>query len=116
MKLTYFEENNPFVVTEFPFDDMYITDAKFVKIAINGRLWLGVLIGDYTKYIGNITLNEVTSLIGFNNIQTTQQVTKAEIINRMYDYDLQIKILRDKEAGRNIDKFIEFDEFVQSIQ
>ena len=70
MKLTYFEANNPFAITEFPFDDMYITDAKFVKIAINGTLWLGVLTGDYAKYIGNIGLNEVTSLTNFINIQT----------------------------------------------
>jgi hypothetical protein len=115
MKLTYFEAGNPFAVTEFPFDDMYITDAKFVKIAINDDLWLGVLTGDYVKYIGDISLNEVTTLTNFINIQTRQQVTKAEIIDRMYSLDQQIKILRDKSADRNLDIFTEFDEFVQSI-
>lgn len=115
MKLTYFEENNPFAITEFPFDDMYITDAKFIKIAINNTQWLGILTGNYTSYIGDIVLSDVNTLAGFINIQTKQNVTKAEIINRIYDYDQQIKLLRDKEAGRNLDKFIEFDEFVQSI-
>jgi len=115
MILTYFQAGNPFSVTVFPFDDMYITDAKFVKIAIKDDLWLGVLIGDYTKYIGNINLNTVTSLDNFNNLQTGQQVTKSEIVNKLYTYDQQIKILRDKEAGRNLDKFVEFDIFVQSI-
>jgi hypothetical protein len=115
MILTYFTENMPFLVTEFPFDDMYITDAKFVKIAKQDDLWLGVLTGDYTKYLGDVVINNVTTLIGFNNFQTSAQVTKAEIINRMYDYDNQIKILRDKQMDRNIELFNAFDTFVQSI-
>jgi hypothetical protein len=115
MKLTYFQTGNPFSVTVFPFDDMYITDAKFIKIAIKDDLWLGVLTGDYTKYIGNISLNVVTSLTDFIGIQTQMQITKAEIVNVVYSYDQQIKILRDKEAGRNLEQFTEFDTFVQSI-
>ncbi len=115
MILTYFTENMPFAVTEFPFDDMYITDAKFVKIAKQDDLWLGVLTGDYTKYLGNFVINTVTTLVGFNNLQTSAQVTKAEIVNRMYDYDSQIKVLRDKQMDRNVEAFNVFDTFVQSI-
>jgi hypothetical protein len=105
----------PYAVTEFPFDDMYITDAKFVKIAKQDDLWLGVLTGDYTTYLGNVVINNVTTLDNFINLQTNNQVTKAEIINRMYDYDNQIKILRDKQMDRNIELFNAFDTFVQSI-
>lgn len=115
MKLTIFEENNPFAVSQFPFDDMYIQDAKFVKIAKKNNLWLGVLVGDYLKYLPNTTINEITSLDLFLNLQTNRQVLKSEIIEKIYPTDVQIKILRDKEAGRNIDKFNEFDQFVQSI-
>jgi hypothetical protein len=105
----------PFAVTEFPFDDMYITDAKFVKIAKQDDLWLGILVGDYTKYLGDAVINNVTTLDNFINLQTNNQVTKAEIINKMYDYDNQIKILRDKQMDRNIELFNTFDTFVQSI-
>jgi hypothetical protein len=115
MILTYFTENMPFAVTEFPFDDMYITDAKFVKIAKQDELWLGILIGDYTKYLGDTVINPVTTLDGFTNIQTSIQVTKSEIVNRMFTYDEQIKILRDKQMERNLELFNEFDTFVQSI-
>jgi hypothetical protein len=115
MILTYFQAGNPFGLSEFPFDDMYITDAKFMRIAIKDDLWLGVLTGDYVKYLGDININEVTSLENFINFQTNKQVLKSEIINMMYPYDQQIKILRDKEAGRNIEIFTTFDSFVQSI-
>lgn len=115
MILTYFTENMPFAVTEFPFDDMYVTDAKFVKIAKQDDLWLGILIGDYNKYLGDIVINSVTTLDEFNNLQTNIQVTKAEIVNKMFTYDEQIKILRDKQMNRNVEMFNEFDTFVQSI-
>lgn len=115
MILTYFTENMPFAVTEFPFDDMYVTDAKFVKIAKQDDLWLGILIGDYNKYLGNIVINSVTTLDGFTNIQTSIQVTKAEIVNRMFTYDEQIKILRDKQMERNVSNSLNNSTFVQSI-
>ena len=115
MKLTYFTAGDPFQVTEFPFDDMYITDAKFHKLAIKDNQWLGIIKGDYTKYIEESTLGSVDSIDGFINIQTNMQITKAEIINAVYSYDVQIKIIRDNSAGRNLDIFEEFDTFVQLI-
>lgn len=115
MKLTYFTAGSPFLVTEFPFDDMYITDAKFHKLAIKDDQWLGIIKGDYTKYIEESTLGTVVSIDGFINIQTNKQITKAEIINAVYSYDYQIKLIRDNSAGRNQDLFSAFDDFVQLI-
>lgn len=115
MKLTYFTAGDPFQVTEFPFDDMYITDAKFIKLAIKGDQWLGIIKGDYTKYIEESTLSSVESIDGFINIQTNMQITKAQIINAVYSHDVQIKIIRDNSAGRNVDIFEAFDTFVQLI-
>ena len=115
MKLTYFTAGDPFQVTEFPFDDMYITDAKFIKLAIKDDQWLGIIKGDYTKYIEESTLRNVESIDGFINFQTNMQITKAEIINAVYSHDVQIKIIRDNSAGRNKNIFKEFDTFVQLI-
>jgi len=115
MKLTYFTAGDLFLITEFPFDDMYITDAKFHKLAIKDNQWLGIIKGDYTKYIEESSLGSVTSIAGFINIQTNLQITKAEIINAVYPFDDQIKIIRDNSAGRNLDIFETFDTFVQLI-
>jgi hypothetical protein len=94
---------------------MYITDAKFHKLAIKDNQWLGIIKGDYTKYIEESTLSSVESIDGFINIQTNVQITKAEIINAVYPYDTQIKIIRDNSAGRNQEIFEDFDAFVQLI-
>jgi hypothetical protein len=115
MTLTMFTENQPFRVTEFPFDDMYISDAKFIKLAIKENNWLGILTGDYKKYLGDETLLQIDSLDGFIGLQSNKQITKSEIIEIVYNEHRQIKILRDKMCGRNEQEFYKFDQFVQSI-
>ena len=111
MKLVAFRENDPYSVTEFPFDDMYETDRKFVKIGIEGDLWLGVLITN-TEIEGAVTINRLS---GFTSFQTNLPVTKKEVVSAIYKPDREAKILRDRLSGRNFDEFLIYDAFVQSI-
>lgn len=111
MRLVAFRENDPYSVTEFPFDDMYETDRKFVKIGLEGDLWLGVLISE-TPIEGEVEINRLS---GFTNLQTNLPVTKKEVVAAIYKPDVEAKILRDRLAGRNFEKFLIYDAFVQSI-
>jgi hypothetical protein len=110
-----FTENQPFRVTEFPFDDMYISDAKFIKLAIKENNWLGILTGDYKKYIGDYNVANVDSLEGYICLQTGLQITKSYIINSVYTIDEQIKILRELHSEENLSEFNIFNNFVNSI-
>lgn len=114
MKLAIFRENTPFQITEFPFDDMYFTEMKFIKIGRRNLDWLGILVGNYNNEI--ISASLVLSDIGsFTSLQTNAPVTKDEIISYIYTKDLENKIVRDAIAGRNLNVFNEYDQFVESI-
>ena len=110
MKLTTFKENEPYTLEQFPFNDMYTAD-KFFKIGINGDTWLGVLT-TISSYPGEVKFDSIED---FTSIQTGMPVTKDEIISYMYPKDIENKILRDTTAGRNLDKFNEYDSFIESI-
>jgi hypothetical protein len=110
MKLTAFRENDPWSLSEFPFDDMY-TEDKFIKIGKRDDIWLGVLT-TIDSYEGEILVESISE---YTDFQTGYPVTKSGIISRIYNKDEESKILRDSAAGRNLDKFAEYDAFVESI-
>lgn len=112
MILVAFKENEPYSLTEYPFDDMYVTERKFIKVGISNDVWCGILIGDNSDLIGQI---EVVDLSEYTDIQSNTPLTKLGVIRRIYSVDQETKILRDAAAGRNMDKFMEYDQFVESI-
>lgn len=114
MILCAFKENDPYKITEFPFDDMYVTEKKFIKIGISpDGLWLGILVGDCKDVTGQKPFDNIGDFI---SIQTNLPVTKKEIISKMYPPDVESKILRDAQAGRNLELFKEYDYFIESIK
>lgn len=114
MILAAFKEDNPYSLDEYPFNDMYVNDRKFIKVGISSdNIWIGILTGDNSDIINNSS--EIESLNKFISFQLGIPVTKSEIISKMYSPDQETKILRDAASGRNIDKFNEYDTFVESI-
>lgn len=111
MRLVAFRENDPYSVDEFPFDDMYETNRKFIKVGLEGDLWLGILITD-EPIEGEVAIDRLS---GFTSLQRHQPVTKSEVIAHVYTPDQEAKIVRDWACNRNRDRFYEYDQFVQSI-
>lgn len=113
MILVAFKENDPYLITEYPFDDMYVYDRKFIKLGVNQDVWCGILIGNNEDILQNSI--PVTVLSEFINTQTNTPLSKNDVIRKIYTLDMECKILRDAAAGRNLDRFSEYDQFVESI-
>lgn len=100
-------------IDRFPFQTLENTDSiptGFYKlVGINGDN--AIIVTDISLDYGIIP----DTLDGFYNIKNKNQLTKADIVNSAYTTDQETKILRDAQAGRNLDIFSIYDSFVESI-
>lgn len=100
-------------IDRFPFQTLEnedaIPDIKWIHVANKENE--AIIICDKELSYGV----SVTSLEGYLSTLDRQQILKKDIVEFAYKPDVENKILRDAAAGRNLNEFSKYDNFIESI-